>query len=432
MPVRRYACTFKGCAASFDNLKDLRKHKRNADEHEYCSKCDEDFDNWDDFVAHKASSKEHISCKFCGEDFKTNSGRDRHIKQVSLIARVVSTVTPFIRSYAQISSLCNEDETVADLPVQVHPVDQNLTCIGCGEKFVRAAALVDHLEMGRCKKIKKDDFIGHVQHKNVITRLLKNPELITSTAAKDWKDASKDNSVGGGVSLGGPLPQEETEETPRETQERLGRVGAGPWDHDVPTIASIQGLIDASNENEQTLPDHQTILPLRAAHRRAPQINSEAQFPSLGVRNNISKKEMNDTMKALRANLADLSLSTNSSVLDKGKGKEKATAPSSHSPWPSLSEAATSCTTNTPTAKVLEPWGNGATTASSLFSGATATPVTADWDAALRAHDEFSEISKGQNMFYTRFWDPTAAGWDSERFFNPIVERYECPLPQCE
>jgi len=83
VPAKKYACTFKGCVAAFDNPKDLRKHKRSAEDHEYCSKCDEDFESWDDLVAHKASSDEHISCKFCGEDFKTKSGRDRHIKQVS-------------------------------------------------------------------------------------------------------------------------------------------------------------------------------------------------------------------------------------------------------------------------------------------------------------------------------------------------------------
>lgn len=83
VPVKKYACIFKGCVASFDNPKDLRTHKESAEDHEYCSKCDEDFETWDDFVAHKARSEKHISCKFCGEDFKTKSGRDRHIKQVS-------------------------------------------------------------------------------------------------------------------------------------------------------------------------------------------------------------------------------------------------------------------------------------------------------------------------------------------------------------
>lgn len=316
----------------------------------------------------------------------------------------------------------------------MHPVDQQLPCVGCGEIFVRAAALMHHLENGRCKKIQRDDFIGFVQHKNVITRLLKNPELIASTMAKDWKDADKDNSTGGGVSLQGPLIQEEPEETPRQLQERLGRAGAGPWDVDIPTVESIQGLMDARDENELGLPSHQVMLPLKAAYNRNSQMDSEDQFSSLGARNNALRREENDTMKGLRANLISVSVSSNSLARDKGKEREKATTTTLRSPpaFASLNELDTRSVATTPATETPKAWGNGATTASSLFSDTKPTPVTADWDAAVKAHDEHSELDKRKNMFHNRFWDPADAGWDAERFFNPIIERYMCPFPQCE
>jgi len=40
----------------------------------------------------------------------------------------------------------------------MHPNPQNLHCPGCGEKFIRAGSLIDHIEKNTCKSISIDQF----------------------------------------------------------------------------------------------------------------------------------------------------------------------------------------------------------------------------------------------------------------------------------
>lgn len=43
-----------------------------------------------------------------------------------------------------------------------------------------------------------------------------------------------------------------------------------------------------------------------------------------------------------------------------------------------------------------------------------------------------NEYGQQTNMFRTKFWDPSARGYNAESFFNQIIQRYECPWPGCE
>ena len=113
-------CTFEGCNEHFANEKDMKKHKKHSDEHEYCHICDIDFDNWEIATAHKSQMggmdifkktqmqykkekesgvfwniRDKISpdygnlkfhpyaCKFCGMSYKTESARQLHTQRVS-------------------------------------------------------------------------------------------------------------------------------------------------------------------------------------------------------------------------------------------------------------------------------------------------------------------------------------------------------------
>lgn len=116
------SCTFKECTETFTSAKEMKKHKKHSDEHEYCHLCDIDFDEWETAIIHKSqmsgmdtfrktlkqyekekergtfyankqkngpsygSLKFHkYYCKFCGMEFHTESARHRHTLQVQFI-----------------------------------------------------------------------------------------------------------------------------------------------------------------------------------------------------------------------------------------------------------------------------------------------------------------------------------------------------------
>jgi len=131
-PPGKVKCTFADCYLLFKTIKDMKRHKEYADEHDYCRICNEDFEDWDSWSRHNAhwsgkdlfgkmkadyekerkektkegksvfavKKEEMISslgeeaekygalkhhdwgCKFCGELFKSEGGREHHLNQV--------------------------------------------------------------------------------------------------------------------------------------------------------------------------------------------------------------------------------------------------------------------------------------------------------------------------------------------------------------
>jgi hypothetical protein len=85
-PIKKVKCTYKDCPASFDTEAQMRSHKKNSPEHDYCSKCREDFDSYEDLLYHKIRRPDahNKACRVCGEEFKSDSGLRRHIEMVSV------------------------------------------------------------------------------------------------------------------------------------------------------------------------------------------------------------------------------------------------------------------------------------------------------------------------------------------------------------
>ena len=78
-----FACTFPDCNRIFKSLGLLKQHKASDDSgHDYCKVCDMDFPDDDALHLHKMGSEKHICCEVCSEDFSSESGRDRHMRQV--------------------------------------------------------------------------------------------------------------------------------------------------------------------------------------------------------------------------------------------------------------------------------------------------------------------------------------------------------------
>ncbi|ORY13178.1 hypothetical protein BCR34DRAFT_600102 [Clohesyomyces aquaticus] len=174
--TRRVKCTYNDCQASFDTEKEMKRHKRHAQEHDYCPKCDEDFLSYDEYALHKAfRPNEHgKACRICGEEYKTESALKRHIELN-------------------------------------HRVDQKLPCVGCDSQFHSASLLIEHLEFGHCETITSSQFQGHIVHKNLISKLLEGGKDYEDFMRKiSQYDAAIDKDDEGGVSLG-ILDEEPTE-----------------------------------------------------------------------------------------------------------------------------------------------------------------------------------------------------------------------------
>lgn len=78
-----FACSFPDCNRVFKSLGHLKQHKASDDAgHDYCKICDMDFKDDDALHLHKIGSERHICCEVCSEDFESESGRDRHMRQV--------------------------------------------------------------------------------------------------------------------------------------------------------------------------------------------------------------------------------------------------------------------------------------------------------------------------------------------------------------
>ncbi|KAI9738555.1 MAG: hypothetical protein M1835_003223, partial [Candelina submexicana] len=138
IPGPPFFCTFPDCKASFDTLALLKHHKIKTPEHEYCAECNLDFEDDAAFLLHKIKEIQHIVCPICSEDFRSQDGCDRHVRQA-------------------------------------HAAEQNLLCVGCGVKFVRAGGLMDHIEKNQCSAIPKQEFERRRAQKELVRAFLADP-----------------------------------------------------------------------------------------------------------------------------------------------------------------------------------------------------------------------------------------------------------------
>ncbi len=94
----RIKCTYPDCDLLFDSEKDMKRHKKHDENHEYCHKCDADFETYDDLAHHKIFRPDahDKACRVCGMEFKSESGLKRHIEQVSDVPQCSQRHSPAI------------------------------------------------------------------------------------------------------------------------------------------------------------------------------------------------------------------------------------------------------------------------------------------------------------------------------------------------
>ena len=97
-------CTYEDCTRGFTNESDMKKHK--AQDHEWCRICDVDCADDTAMLEHKVQSEMHICCDICGEDFRSEKGKERHMRQVSLLLVTVCSNHWLTRIESRQSTAC--------------------------------------------------------------------------------------------------------------------------------------------------------------------------------------------------------------------------------------------------------------------------------------------------------------------------------------
>ncbi|TID18580.1 hypothetical protein E2P81_ATG06490 [Venturia nashicola] len=71
-------------------------------------------------------------------------------------------------------------------------------------------------------------------------------------------------------------------------------------------------------------------------------------------------------------------------------------------------------------------WTATAAASKELFPGAKPTPPPSDWDGM---NQSIITANNKTNLLHYHFLNP--AHRDIERFYNPLIEKYKCPMPDC-
>ncbi|KAF1927554.1 uncharacterized protein M421DRAFT_101536 [Didymella exigua CBS 183.55] len=252
-----------------------------------------------------------------------------------------------------------------------HRVDQKLTCIGCKRSFYRACLFIEHLEFGYCDVIAASQFQGHVVHKHLVTTLLKDGDAYKRFQAKQamFEAAHGDFEEEGGICLDGPMDRDEEVEVP---------------------FAALQPEIHVT-------PIHTPYPPLPSQARVSGYIVDE-------VASTIGTMSIDD------------------------EDNDNSTVEGAHSSATPSAYGGSAYAASTSAARKEKVWvnRNGKSASSALFPNAKPTPAYEEFSVA--AHDAQMEREHGINIMKTRFWDPMSADWNPERFYDSVIDKYNCPF----
>lgn len=372
-PVRSYQdrpfkCTLDWCQHRFETEKEMKIHKKYAEDHYYCKKCNVDCADWEDLTAHKVDAMAphlekrikgvtipHIVCEFCGQDFESFGGRKTH-------------------------------------RAQAHPAEQDIICPGpqCNRKFVRAADMIEHLEKDQCPGIRAHEFRANIQHTYVVKQIWKEdleqfrknlnrnqvaeeqPGRISGSEDQHGEDDGEDDNEDGGVDILG-----------QTDQEQMG--GYKPLEPEVDLMSN-----QVSHSHDQRHPSGWPFLP---------------------------NTKVDDLLKPLRSTHIS-SQSRKDSVID---DSDDETASQS---------TVTTATTQMVFSDTRPSAWSSQSTAKSLFPTAQKKP--ADFGAILQQRQQEIQLDDSSNFLKARVWHSGSADYNVDFFFVATIGKYCCPFPSCQ
>ncbi|KAK4960754.1 hypothetical protein LTR28_004959 [Elasticomyces elasticus] len=447
-PLKGVKCTYPQCYNSFNTQQDMKRHKISSAEHDYCKKCDYDAVDWDDLLQHKVTMMEpflrkenqgckskppHIVCEFCGVDFKSVGGREMHRRQA-------------------------------------HQKEQQIVCPGCESIFTRASGLITHLERGSCTKISRREFESERQHKHILSQIMKAPDVFSSNLNRNTQYKSHadrpgsirqgsdgDDQQSGGVTI---LDEDVHDQRIRALQPEVDLIDLSyvpPRYQEYPKLSSqgsiVEGMArltmgsgrtsassrDDSNSNGSEYGDTRTASPAGAATEDDSSFTNGTHDPSptdAATENDSSSASENksdawtipsNASTILFPNARTTTLTPRWELIQSQREKQQASYSKTNLP--------AGATTEDDSSSARESKSNAWTTHSNastvLFPNARTTPLTPRWELIQSQRERQQASHSKTNLFHARFWDPTSADYDPERFLDPVIKVYRCPFPDC-
>ncbi|KAK3074606.1 hypothetical protein LTR53_002817 [Teratosphaeriaceae sp. CCFEE 6253] len=393
-------CTYSECEEHFETVKEMKWHKKNSLEHDYCKKCDVDCVDWEELTQHKVTIMDeyyrtrhdqprgvlpkHITCEFCGEDFGSFGGRRAHRKTL-------------------------------------HPADQEIRCRGCDGLFTRASNMIAHLEFGNCPVIMSYEFKASIQHKQIIR------EIMDGTEEFERRRGAKPVAFEA-VSECGMIEGRTEDEVDDE-----GGIPLLDGEHDE-QLAGYEALEPAVDLLR--LEEMKQYRATKEAWPRLPGLKPLSANTSPGSMSVASDSSSTGDMDTLRSEEigghVGLRVHPRPAYGDVWPALNSPTSTSSPSSNGDSTATAHSTATATQDISTL-PWSTG-TTSQALFQNAPPTPRPADF-AAWTARQEEAALTLADtptNLFHRRFYDCASPDWCPALFFNAALGRYCCPFPRCD
>ncbi|CAK3795614.1 hypothetical protein CB0940_02692 [Lecanosticta acicola] len=355
-----FECTYPECPHRFETLKGMQRHKKYYADHYYCKRCDVDCDSWEELTAHKVDNMapyvegkiqptpdnmpDHIVCEFCGEDFKSFGGRKIHRERM-------------------------------------HEADQNVGCPGCGQTFIRAANMIEHIEEDHCSVIRRIDFIRSIHRKCIIKQIMKDPHIFRANLELNEMSHAQYESV-------------------------LDHSGYEHKGHQEGRDMLLDQYDDEQEGGHKALQPEVDLIDMKDPYE------VKQDWPGLPKQqeSNMSQPSLSNAMSKM--SLKSASASGSSKLYHRDSAAEDGHNSSQSS-------------------NKIAAWG-GKSTSKALFPNAKPTPPQpGDYDAILQHHAQQAAANDATNALKVDFWDPQAEGYSAHRFYNALIQKYCCPFPDC-
>ncbi|KAF8607585.1 hypothetical protein BDV93DRAFT_467041 [Ceratobasidium sp. AG-I] len=187
------------CNRYFGSYDALSRHERDSQRHNICHECNIDYWSFEDLHEHLVEDPRHNYCVHCQEDFHRPSELNRHNERDHEYCQPcdmwLDTANDMVEHDKEIHNLCVEcnrcfssiNALKNHLNSSKH-LPKTVVCPGrqCEQKFISKAALLLHLEGGRCSSGATRHTINRFVAERDTNHFITNPNRMITGPTQTW------------------------------------------------------------------------------------------------------------------------------------------------------------------------------------------------------------------------------------------------------